>query len=177
MIAMALACNPKVLIADEPSTALDVTIQAQILDLLKNLQRQRGMSVLLITHDLGVVAEVADEVVVMYAGQKVEQAPVATLFAKPQHPYTVGLFASLPSLNAESDRLYTIQGAVPSATDFPGGCRFHPRCPYAMPVCADREPGFDPVGEGHSAACWLHDVEVMRAQGRQTGLPEEAPRP
>jgi oligopeptide/dipeptide ABC transporter ATP-binding protein len=177
MIAMALACNPKVLIADEPSTALDVTIQAQILDLLKNLQRQRGMSILLITHDLGVVAEVADEVVVKYAGQKVEQAPVATLFAKPQHPYTVGLFASLPSLNAGSDRLYTIQGAVPSATDFPGGCRFHPRCPYATPVCADREPGFDPVGEEHSAACWLHNAEVMRAQGRQTGLPEEAPRP
>lgn len=173
MIAMALACDPKVLIADEPTTALDVTIQAQILDLLKRLQRERGMSILLITHDLGVVAETADEVVVMYAGKKVEQAPAAELFARPLHPYTSGLFASLPSMNIGQRRLHTIQGAVPAATDFPAGCRFHPRCPYAMPVCATREPLFpkDPVG--HSAACWLYDEEVMRAQGRPTGLPTE----
>jgi len=163
MIAMALACNPKVLIADEPTTALDVTIQAQILDLLKTLQRERGMSILLITHDLGVVAEIAVEVVVMYAGKKVEQAPVETLFAAPRHPYTKGLFASLPSMNAGRARLHTIQGAVPAATAFPPGCRFHPRCPHAMPVCAEQEPPFESADGGHGTACWWH--------GREAGTP------
>lgn len=157
MIAMALACRPKVLIADEPTTALDVTIQAQILDLLRKLQRDENMSMLLITHDLGIVAETADEVAVMYAGRKVEQAPVASLFAAPKHPYTQGLFASLPAMQPHKGRLYTILGSVPAATDFPSGCRFHPRCPHAMDRCKQDTPPLLKTGEGHHAACWLHE--------------------
>ncbi len=156
MIALALACGPKVLIADEPTTALDVTIQAQILDLLKTLQKDTGMAIMLITHDLGVVAEVADEVVVMYAGKKVEQAPVNRLFAAPRHPYTQGLFASLPATQQPGARLHTIDGNVPAATDFPRGCRFHPRCPKAMARCRDEEPPFRILEERHGTACWLH---------------------
>jgi oligopeptide/dipeptide ABC transporter ATP-binding protein len=156
MIALALACHPKILIADEPTTALDVTIQAQILDLLLDLQRETGMALLLITHDLGVVAETADEVVVMYAGKKVEQAPVRELFAAPKHPYTQGLFASLPDLQSQRQPLYTIRGVVPAATDFPPGCHFHPRCPHAMPICSQQEPPLFEVGPDHAAACWLH---------------------
>ena len=155
MIALALACGPKVLIADEPTTALDVTIQAQILNLLRTLQQETGMAIILITHDLGVVAEVADEVVVMYGGKKVEQASVEQLFAAPQHPYTRGLFASLPATQAPGAVLHTIKGNVPAATDFPKGCRFHPRCPQAMPRCAEEEPPFAAVQGGHGAACWL----------------------
>jgi len=170
MIAMALACNPKVLIADEPTTALDVTIQAQILDLLKALQQDTDMAILLITHDLGVVAEVADEVVVMYAGKKAEQAGVEELFANPLHPYAKGLFASLPSMQEGKKRLHTIEGAVPAATDFPEGCRFRPRCPYAMEVC-EQEPACEEVAERHSAACWLYDETTMSKQGREVGIP------
>lgn len=164
MIAMALACDPKVLIADEPTTALDVTVQAQILALLKQLQEERGMTILLITHDLGVVAETADEVVVMYAGKKVEEAPVTSLFDQPQHPYTRKLFASLPAMNTEHARLSTIKGIVPAATDFPAGCRFHPRCPEVMDRCrAEVPPSFD-TGTDHRAACWLHADQTACAE-------------
>lgn len=158
MIAMALACGPKLLIADEPTTALDVTIQAQILDLLRQLQSDLGMSILLITHDLGIVAEMAHEVVVMYAGKKVEQARrVEELVRAPRHPYTQGLFQSLPSMQEPHKRLYTIPGTVPAATAFPEGCRFHPRCPHAMPVCRDKEPPPFTVDKEHVSACWLHN--------------------
>jgi oligopeptide/dipeptide ABC transporter ATP-binding protein len=173
MIAMALSCNPVLLIADEPTTALDVTIQAQILDLLKALQAETGMAILLITHDLGVVAEVADLVAVMYAGQIVERANVNGLFDHPMHPYTKCLFEALPRVDQERGRLFSIPGQVPSAAHWPGGCRFHPRCPYAMAVCAQRVPPLTLGTEDHPAACWLHDIEVMAAQGRPTGIPDE----
>ena len=155
MIAMSLICKPKLLIADEPSTALDVTIQAQILDLLRALQAEYGMSVLLITHDLGVVAELAHEVAVMYAGKVVEYADVETLFSEPRHPYTIGLFHARPRLGAHKTRLTTITGEVPNPLEFPTGCKFHPRCPYAFDKCkTDEPPDFD-LGNGHRAACWL----------------------
>jgi len=159
MIAMALACRPKILIADEPTTALDVTVQAQILDLLRRLQEEHGMAILLITHDLGVVAEMAHEVVVMYAGKVVEQAPVASLFAGPRHPYTQGLFASLPSMGKRGAPLHTIRGMVPAATDFPAGCRFHPRCPHALAKCSSEAPPWHETPGGHAAACWLLEQE------------------
>jgi len=174
MIAMALACDPDVLIADEPTTALDVTVQAQILQLLRNLQEQRSMAMLLITHDLGVVAEVADEVAVMYAGKKVEQAPVSSLFAQPCHPYTIGLFHSLPE-HAESGKLQPVPGVVPAATAFPEGCRFHPRCPHAMAgLCDTKVPVLAPRPEEGEVACWLYDEESMTARGQATGIPQEA---
>ena len=175
MIAMALACNPKVLIADEPTTALDVTIQAQILELLNELRRETGMSILLITHDLGIVAEVADDVVVMYAGEKVEQSDVHSLFEEPMHPYTQGLFASLPSMHAGEGPLYNIRGVVPPATAFPTGCRFRPRCPYAMDLCAGAPPLLPEPGAPHAAACWLHDTEQMKRLNRPPGLPANIP--
>ncbi len=156
IIAMALACNPKVLIADEPTTALDVTIQAQILELLVELQQQSNLAIVLITHDLAVVAETAHHVVVMYAGKVVETAPVAALFERPMHPYTQGLFAALPSVNTPGKRLATIPGSVPAATNFPTGCRFHPRCAHAMPVCATQEPPLACGAASHPVACWLH---------------------
>jgi oligopeptide/dipeptide ABC transporter ATP-binding protein len=156
MIAMALMCHPQVLIADEPTTALDVTIQAQILDLLSRLQRELHMAVLLITHDLGVVAESADRVVVMYAGQVVETAPTPALFARPQHPYTEGLLASIPRLDHPRERLHSIPGSVPPATAWPGGCRFHPRCPYAWRKCRTEEPPLLETGDSdHTARFWL----------------------
>ena len=174
MIAMALACKPKVLIADEPTTALDVTIQAQILDLLNVLQQETGMAILLITHDLGVVAEAADDVVIMYAGKKAEQAPTEEILSdKPLHPYTHLLLASLPSLHTGDGPLPTIPGTVPSATKFPEGCRFRTRCPFAMDVCR-QEPPFQFAAEDHGVACWLHDAPTMQAQGRPAGIPEEA---
>ncbi|MCP5060258.1 MAG: ABC transporter ATP-binding protein [bacterium] len=154
MIAMSLACNPKLLIADEPTTALDVTIQAQILDLLSRLQEEFGMAVLLITHDLGVVAETAQRVVVMYAGKVVEQAGVQELFAGPRHPYTVGLLGALPHLDGAGDRLHPIEGNVPDARSMPSGCRFHPRCPVALPRCAEDEPALEGEPE-HRVACWV----------------------
>jgi oligopeptide/dipeptide ABC transporter ATP-binding protein len=156
MIAMALICHPQVLIADEPTTALDVTIQAQILDLLGRLRRELNMAVLLITHDLGVVAGSADRVVVMYAGQVVETAATRALFATPGHPYTEGLLASIPRLDHPRERLRSIPGSVPPATAWPTGCRFHPRCPYAWDKCRTEEPPLLETGTaGHSARCWL----------------------
>ena len=155
MIAMSLVCNPRLLIADEPTTALDVTIQAQILDLLRQLQHDLGMSVLLITHDLGVVAEIANEVAVMYAGKIVEYADVETLFSNPVHPYTIGLFHARPKLGAHKTRLTTISGEVPNPLEFPSGCKFHPRCPFAMDRCKTEEPPLSDLGGGHTASCWL----------------------
>jgi oligopeptide/dipeptide ABC transporter ATP-binding protein len=153
MIAMALACNPAVLIADEPTTALDVTIQAQILELLKSLQREMGMAVILITHDLGVVAEVANRVAVMYAGQVVEYCDVQAAFAQPLHPYTAGLQASLPKLGVIQERLRVIPGTVPNPARFPAGCRFHPRCPVMIQRCLEA-PALDPYLPGHLSRCW-----------------------
>ena len=155
MIAMALSCNPDLLIADEPTTALDVTIQAQILELLGQLQREFGMAVLMITHDLGVIAEVADRVAVMYAGKIVEQAEVGEIFASPLHPYTQGLLASIPKWTQERSRLHTIPGTVPDAVLFPSGCRFHPRCPQAEKICREREPDLLELEGGQLVACWM----------------------
>ena len=155
MIAIAMACDPALLIADEPTTALDVTIQAQILNLMRELQEEEGMSMLLITHDLGVVAETAHHVAVMYAGKVVEYAEVNELFAHPHHPYTIGLFRSLPDLAVEGERLSTIPGIVPSAFNFPSGCRFRTRCPIATERCVAEEPPLVPLKEGdeHTVAC------------------------
>jgi len=159
MIAMALSCNPKLLIADEPTTALDVTIQAQILDLIRGLQAEFGMAVLMITHDLGVIAETAHRVVVMYASKIVEKADVRDLFGKPRHPYTRGLFRSIPSLVGEARRLETIEGTVPSPLEFPKGCKFNNRCPFAAEHCVEAEPPLREVEPGHLAACWLLDPD------------------
>jgi len=156
MIAIALACKPSVLIADEPTTALDVTIQAQILDLLRRLRRELGMAIILITHDLGVTAEMADRVVVMYAGKVVETASVAQLFRAPAHPYTEGLLASIPDIEAEDEELATIEGVVPPPFAMPRGCRFHPRCPYARPPCTERPPGLVETAPAQQAACIRH---------------------
>ena len=154
MIAMALACNPQLLIADEPTTALDVTIQAQILDLMRALRAELGTAIILITHDLGVIAELADDVAVMYAGKVVERCAVDRLFAEPQHPYTVGLLGSIPRLHLEQKRLSAIEGIVPDAAAFPEGCRFHPRCPFAVDKCRTEIPPLMEVSKNHSAACW-----------------------
>ncbi|HET6320404.1 MAG TPA: ABC transporter ATP-binding protein, partial [Chloroflexota bacterium] len=157
MIAIALACRPALLIADEPTTALDVTIQAQILDLLRALQSDMGMSLLLITHDLGVVAEMADEVAVMYAGKVVEQAPVVTLFQEPKHPYTQGLLSSIPTLDSnKAERLNVIRGSVPSLARLPSGCVFNPRCPHVMDVCREQVPVLKPVSSEQAVRCWLY---------------------
>ena len=153
MIAMALACGPQLLIADEPTTALDVTIQAQILDLLRGLRRETGTAIILITHDLGVVAEMADDVAVMYAGQIVERAPVASLFARPEHPYTVGLLGSIPRLDEKRERLPSIEGRVPDMTRPPAGCRFAARCPFVEPACRATMPGLVEVAPGHLSRC------------------------
>jgi peptide/nickel transport system ATP-binding protein len=153
MIAIGLACNPKLLIADEPTTALDVTIQAQILELLRTLQRELHMSVMLITHDLGVVAETASRVAVMYAGQVVEYCDVRAAFRKPLHPYTAGLQASLPKLGETRERLRVIKGTVPNPARFPQGCRFHPRCPIAIPKCLT-EPPLEEIEPGRWSRCW-----------------------
>jgi peptide/nickel transport system ATP-binding protein len=160
MIAMALACGPRLLIADEPTTALDVTIQAQILDLMRTLRRETGTAVILITHDLGVIAEVADDVAVMYAGRIVERAPVAALFAEPQHPYTIGLLGSIPRLHVDHARLAVIEGQVPSPETPIAGCRFHPRCPFAIERCRREDPPAVEIAPGHAAACWRAPLEV-----------------
>jgi len=154
MVAMALACKPKLLIADEPTTALDVTIQAQILDLMRTLREETGTAIILITHDLGVVAELADDVVVMYAGRIVERATVTALFAEPQHPYTVGLLGSIPRLDIEQDRLAAIEGQVPNPLAPVAGCRFHPRCPFVIERCRQEDPPLLDLGNGHESACW-----------------------
>ena len=153
MIAMALACGPKLLIADEPTTALDVTIQAQILDLMRGLRRDTGTSIILITHDLGVVAEMADDVAVMYAGQIVERAPVETLFARPEHPYTVGLLGSIPKIDHRRERLPSIEGRVPDMAHPPEGCRFAARCPFVEPACRAAVPPLVEVAPGHLTRC------------------------
>jgi oligopeptide/dipeptide ABC transporter ATP-binding protein len=154
MIAMALACGPRLLIADEPTTALDVTIQAQILDLLRRLREETGTAIVLITHDLGVIAELADDVVVMYAGQIVERAPVKSLFEAAQHPYTIGLLGAIPDLDRRRARLATIEGTVPDLSAALVGCRFAPRCPFAEPRCRAEAPTLRAVEPGHEAACW-----------------------
>ena len=155
MIAMALVCKPKILIADEPTTALDVTIQAQILDLMENLKQKTGTSILFITHDLGVVAEVCDDVVVMYSGRVVEKGDVRSIFASPSHPYTRGLLASIPKLGECAEELESIPGNVPNPKYMPQGCKFAPRCSCAFDKCREEEPGFYDVGEGHMSRCWL----------------------
>ncbi|KJD43674.1 ABC transporter ATP-binding protein [Paenibacillus terrae] len=155
MIAMAMVCNPKLLIADEPTTALDVTIQAQILDLMRDLQKSEGTSILMITHDLGVVAEMCDRVVIMYAGQVVEETDVKTLFKAPKHPYTQSLLASLPQLNSDQERLASIPGQVPNPLDMPKGCRFAPRCQFAKEICLAEAPGLVEVEPGHKSRCLL----------------------
>jgi oligopeptide/dipeptide ABC transporter ATP-binding protein len=155
LLAMALACHPKLLLADEPTTALDVTIQAEILELLDRLQQKLGMAVLLITHNLGIVAERTRRVYVMYAGQIVEEAPTERLFARPAHPYTEGLMGAIPSLGERRERLQAIPGQVPPANAWPAGCRFHPRCRYAWSKCRTEMPPLIEVGPGHRARCWL----------------------
>ena len=160
MIAMALACNPKLLIADEPTTALDVTIQAQILELMRTLRDETGTAIVLITHDLGVIAEVAHDVVVMYSGRIVERTSVIQLFAEPQHPYTVGLLGSIPKLHLEQDRLAAIEGQVPSALSPVTGCAFHPRCPFAIDRCRQESPPLASVSPGHEAACWRAPLDA-----------------
>jgi len=153
MIAMALACNPRLLIADEPTTALDVTVQAQILDLLRTLRDELGMAIMLITHDLGVVAEMAERVVVMYAGEIVEEADVFSLFENPLHPYTEGLLNSIPRMEDDSDKLNVIEGVVPNPIHLPAGCRFSPRCPYADERCKQESPSLQYIGD-RRVACW-----------------------
>jgi peptide/nickel transport system ATP-binding protein/oligopeptide transport system ATP-binding protein len=181
MIAMALACKPKLLIADEPTTALDVTIQAQILELLRELQHSMGMSILFITHDLGVVAETCDHVAVMYAGRIVEYGEVDAIFNNPSHPYTIGLFNSLPSVAGSRDasgkkdrskRLYMIQGMVPRPQDFPTGCRFRTRCEFATEQCKQTPPTKQ-LGEGHLTSCWY--AEEVRAGTKERTGPYPAP--
>ncbi len=164
LLAMALVCRPKLLLADEPTTALDVTIQAEILELLDRLQQKLGMAVLLITHNLGIVAERTRRVYVMYAGQIVEEATTGELFARPAHPYTQGLMEAVPSLDERRERLHAIPGQVPPASAWPPGCRFHPRCPYAWERCRAEMPGPLQVSSGHTARCWL----VTEPQRRKT---------
>jgi oligopeptide/dipeptide ABC transporter ATP-binding protein len=163
MIAMALACVPDMLIADEPTTALDVTIQAQILDLIRDMRQKTGTSVILITHDLGVIAEMAERVAVMYAGEIVEQTDVLTLFKVPVHPYTQGLIGSIPILGKVRDRLDVIPGTVPNLVNLPAGCRFAPRCQarvkYNLQICTDKRPSLVPYEEGHTVRCWLYQDE------------------
>lgn len=161
MIAIALSCNPRLLIADEPTTALDVTIQAQILELLKELKRERNMAMLLITHDLGVVAEVADYVIVMYAGKVVEHAPVLELFANPKHPYTKGLLQAKPIINQRKERLYTIPGQVPNLVNLEPSCYFSDRCEFCMSICKEKVPPMKTLENDHKVACWLYEEEVL----------------
>jgi peptide/nickel transport system ATP-binding protein len=168
MIAMALVNDPDLLIADEPTTALDVTTQAQILQLTKTLQQEFGSAIIMITHDLGVVAETADDVVVMYAANIVEHAPVNEIFTRPRHPYTWGLLGSLPRLDADVERLVQIPGQPPSLLNPPSGCRFHPRCPYVMSVCRTEEPPLVPVPgiDNHLQACHL-DEDTKRREAEK----------
>ncbi|MGE7597910.1 ABC transporter ATP-binding protein [Lysinibacillus fusiformis] len=163
MIAMALACTPDVLIADEPTTALDVTIQAQIIDIIQNLQKQLGMSIIFITHDLGVVAEICDKIAVMYAGQVVEEGTTDSLFEKPLHPYTNGLIQSLPKLYEDQEELSTIHGAVPSPYHYPIGCRYAERCPFATELCLEKQPELLTIEPGKKVRCWMYSKEWQGA--------------
>ena len=166
MIAMALACDPRLLIADEPTTALDVTIQAQILELLNRLQEELGMAIILITHDLGVVAETCDRVIVMYAGQVFEEGPVDDVFRNPQNPYTEGLLLSIPRLGTKTNRLAVIPGVVPSPLDWPTGCRFHARCPYGWEKTEREEPPLFELAPGRRSKCWLVEYPERREEVR-----------
>ncbi|HEV2281915.1 MAG TPA: ABC transporter ATP-binding protein [bacterium] len=173
MIAMALSCNPSILIADEPTTALDVTIQAQILDLMRGLQREFGMSIIFITHNLGVVAEMCDNVVVMYAGRPIEHTDVRSTFREPKHPYTWGLLHSVPKLYLRQERLIPIEGQPPSLIDLPPGCAFAPRCPFVMDVCVQADPPDYNVGPGHTAKCYLYSDKATdkdRQAAEKAGL-------
>jgi peptide/nickel transport system ATP-binding protein len=174
MIAMALSCKPKLLIADEPTTALDVTIQAQILELMKVLQEESKAAIMLITHDLGVVAEMADRVVVMYAGQIVESADVFTLFREPKHPYTQGLMASIPSIYGENERLEAIPGTVPSITKMPEGCRFHTRCAWATDRCREEQPELKSVADEHQVRCWVVEEQAIALSDIANSQQQEA---
>jgi oligopeptide/dipeptide ABC transporter ATP-binding protein len=167
MIAMALSCDPKLLIADEPTTALDVTIQAQILELLNRLQEELGMSIILITHDLGVIAETCDRVIVMYAGQVFEEGPVRDIFADPQNPYTEGLLKSIPRLGERIERLAVIPGVVPNPIAWPRGCRFHDRCPYRWEKTREEEPPLFEIGPGRKNKCWLAKYPERREEVRR----------
>ncbi len=166
VIAISLACNPQLLIADEPTTALDVTIQAQVLDLMNNLKKEFNTAMILITHDLGVVSEVCDKVAIMYAGEIIESATLEQLFTNPRHPYTVGLFGSIPNLEEETDRLSPVKGLMPDPTDLPSGCKFHPRCPYAKDICAKQDPNSTEIEAQHKVKCLIYegliDAEVKR---------------
>ncbi len=164
VIAMSLACNPKMIIADEPTTALDVTIQAQVLELLKELKRKFNTSMLLITHDLGVVAETCDYVSIMYAGSSVEYANVERLYNNTLHPYTVGLFNSIPSLDEDKEKLDVIPGTPPNPSDLPSGCRFHPRCVHCMEICKEKIPTPIEVEEGHFVSCFLYDKDLVKEE-------------
>ncbi|TCM97996.1 peptide/nickel transport system ATP-binding protein [Paenibacillus sp. BK033] len=173
VIAIALACDPSLLIADEPTTALDVTVQAQILDLLRSLQKELGMSILLITHDMGVAAEMADRIAVMYAGIIVEEGSANEIFARPSHPYTEGLLNSVPGLDgARGEELYTIRGNIPGLSQLPEGCRFHPRCPYAKEICREKAPPAMAVTEDHYASCWMYMEEGGAAVWKNESNPE-----
>ena len=164
MIAMALSCNPSVLLADEPTTALDVTIQAQIIELMRELQREFGTSIIMITHNLGVVAEMCDNVVVMYAGRPVERTNIKRIFQEPKHPYTWGLLHSVPKLYERQERLIPIEGQPPSLIDLPPGCAFAPRCPFAMEICVQADPPSFPVGSDHTANCYLYSDKATEKE-------------
>ena len=157
VIAIALSCNPKLLIADEPTTALDVTIQAQVLELMRKLKEEFNTAMILITHDLGIVAETCDKVAVMYAGEIIETASLEDLFKNPKHPYTKGLFGSIPSLDEDVNRLEPIRGLMPDPTDLPTGCKFHPRCPYAQDICSKKEPKTTNINGSHKVKCLIHE--------------------
>ena len=167
MIAMALACEPQILIADEPTTALDVTIQAQILNLMKDLITKTGTSIMLITHDLGVVAQMADHVIVMYCGKVVEDAPVEILFGDPKHPYTQDLLRSIPALSSSGEKLYTIPGAVPNPLHLPAGCYYAPRCPHATDKCTSEQPSLRAIGDNHKISCWFDISDITAKEGQQ----------
>lgn len=162
MITIALSCNPKLIIADEPTTALDVTIQAQILDLLRQIKEESNTSILLITHDLGVVAEMADYVVVMYAGKVIEEAPVVELFKNPKHPYTQGLLKAKPVIGNRKERLYSIQGQVPNLIELKESCYFSDRCDHCKEICKNKIPQLKEIGSGHKTACWLYEEGVSK---------------
>ena len=160
MIAIALACEPLLLIADEPTTALDVTIQAQILDLIEELKEQMGMGVIFVTHDMGVVAEIADRVMVMYAGEVVEMSDAQTIFANPKHPYTQGLLAAVPDIEADAHELNIIPGSMPNLDEKIEGCRFHPRCPFATDICRQKNPPTFKISENQEVKCWLQEAKM-----------------
>ncbi|RYL89745.1 ABC transporter ATP-binding protein [Sporolactobacillus sp. THM7-4] len=168
VIAIALACNPKILIADEPTTALDVTIQAQILDLMRELQKKTGTAIILITHDLGVVANLAQRVGVMYGGKLVETGTLEEIFYRPKHPYTWGLLSSMPKLHAKTDKLLAIPGSPPDLSDPPKGCPFAPRCPYAMKVCTEQMPEYTYLSDTQRTACWLLDKRAPKVEPPET---------